>query len=122
MAWWSWPGTFLRPGRRRRTGHHDGSDHHPDYRRDAAAGAATRSGKRLYGLGVSRWRTTLSITLRTATSGVITGVMLAFARVAGETAPLLFTAFGNQYWNWKLEPAHRRAVPADFHLRYFAVR
>ena len=56
-----------------------------------------------YGLGVSRWRTTLSITLRTATSGVITGVMLAFARVAGETAPLLFTAFGNQYWNWKTE-------------------
>ena len=55
-----------------------------------------------YGLGVSRWRTTLSITLRTATSGVITGVMLAFARVAGETAPLLFTAFGNHYWNWKI--------------------
>jgi phosphate transport system permease protein len=55
-----------------------------------------------YGLGASRWRTTLSITLRTATSGVITGIMLAFARVAGETAPLLFTAFGNQYWNWKL--------------------
>lgn len=55
-----------------------------------------------YGLGVSRWRTTLSITLRTATSGVITGVMLAFARVAGETAPLLFTTLGNQYWNWKL--------------------
>src|ERR1700690_1528627 len=55
-----------------------------------------------YGLGVSRWRTTLSITLRTATSGVITGVMLAFARVAGETAPLLFTAFGNQFWNWKM--------------------
>ncbi|MFZ1129845.1 MAG: phosphate ABC transporter permease PstA [Terriglobales bacterium] len=56
-----------------------------------------------YGLGVSRWRTTISITLRTATSGVITGVMLAFARVAGETAPLLFTAFGNQYWNWKTD-------------------
>jgi phosphate transport system permease protein len=55
-----------------------------------------------YGLGVSRWRTTLSISLRTASSGVITGVMLAFARVAGETAPLLFTAFGNQYWNWKI--------------------
>jgi phosphate transport system permease protein len=53
------------------------------------------------GLGVSQWRTTLSITLRTATSGIITGVMLAFARVAGETAPLLFTAFGNQYWNLK---------------------
>jgi len=52
-----------------------------------------------YGLGVSRWRTTLSITLRTATSGVITGIMLAFARVAGETAPLLFTTLGNDYWN-----------------------
>ncbi len=52
-----------------------------------------------YGLGVPRWRTTISITLRTATSGVITGIMLAFARVAGETAPLLFTAFGNQFWN-----------------------
>src|ERR1700738_148992 len=55
-----------------------------------------------YGLGIPRWRTALSITLRTATSGVITGIMLAFARVAGETAPLLFTAFGNQYWNWKV--------------------
>src|ERR1700680_3452247 len=52
-----------------------------------------------YGLGIPRWRTTLSITLRTATSGVVSGIMLAFARVAGETAPLLFTAFGNQFWN-----------------------
>jgi phosphate transport system permease protein len=51
-----------------------------------------------YGLGVPRWRTTLSVTLRTATSGIITGVMLAFARVAGETAPLLFTSLGNQFW------------------------
>ena len=55
-----------------------------------------------YGLGIPRWRTTLSITLRTATSGVITGVMLAFARVAGETAPLLFTAFGNSFWSTHL--------------------
>jgi phosphate transport system permease protein len=55
-----------------------------------------------YGLGIPRWRTTLSITLRTATSGVITGVMLAFARVAGETAPLLFTALGNEFWNMRL--------------------
>src|SRR5580704_4531043 len=55
-----------------------------------------------YGLGIPRWRTTLSITLRTATSGVITGIMLAFARVAGETAPLLFTAFGNQFWNLRM--------------------
>src|SRR5580700_4627336 len=55
-----------------------------------------------YGLGIPRWRATLSITLRTATSGVITGIMLAFARVAGETAPLLFTAFGNQFWNLRV--------------------
>jgi phosphate transport system permease protein len=54
-----------------------------------------------YGLGVPRWRTTLSIVLRTATSGVITGIMLAFARVAGETAPLLFTALGNNFWSLK---------------------
>jgi phosphate transport system permease protein len=51
------------------------------------------------GLGIPQWRSTVSIALRTAASGVITGVMLAFARVAGETAPLLFTAFGNQYWS-----------------------
>jgi phosphate transport system permease protein len=56
-----------------------------------------------YGLGVPYWRTTLSITLRTATSGVITGVMLAFARIAGETAPLLFTAFGNTFWNMRID-------------------
>ncbi len=54
------------------------------------------------GLGIPKWRTTLSITLRSASAGVITGCMLAFARVAGETAPLLFTAFGNQFWNLKL--------------------
>src|SRR5437868_11509661 len=53
------------------------------------------------GLGIPQWRSTLSITLRTALPGVVTGLMLAFARVAGETAPLLFTAFGNQYWNFK---------------------
>jgi phosphate transport system permease protein len=51
------------------------------------------------GLGIPQWRSTLSITLRTALPGVVTGLMLAFARVAGETAPLLFTAFGNMYWS-----------------------
>ena len=54
------------------------------------------------GLGVPNWRSVLSITLRTASPGVITGCMLAFARVAGETAPLLFTAFGNSYWSSSL--------------------
>ncbi len=53
------------------------------------------------GLGIPQWRSTVSIALRSAASGVITGIMLAFARVAGETAPLLFTAFGNQFWNVK---------------------
>jgi len=51
------------------------------------------------GLGVPAWRSVLSITLKTASPGVITGCMLAFARVAGETAPLLFTALGNQFWS-----------------------
>jgi phosphate transport system permease protein len=53
-----------------------------------------------FGLGIPQWRTTISITLATARAGIITGVMLAFARVAGETAPLLFTAFGNQFWSF----------------------
>ncbi len=54
------------------------------------------------GLGVPKWRTVMSISLRTASPGIITGCMLAFARVAGETAPLLFTAFGNQFWSFRL--------------------
>ena len=53
------------------------------------------------GLGIPQWRTTVSVVLRTASAGIITSIMLAFARVAGETAPLMFTAFGNQYWNLK---------------------
>ena len=50
-------------------------------------------------LGVPIWRTSLKVTLRSALSGVLTGVLLAIARVAGETAPLLFTALGNQFWS-----------------------
>ena len=50
------------------------------------------------GLGVPRWRATFKVVLRTAAPGIATGVMLAVARVAGETAPLLFTAFGNRFW------------------------
>ncbi|MBF6568378.1 MAG: phosphate ABC transporter permease PstA [Candidatus Binataceae bacterium] len=53
-------------------------------------------------LGVPRWRTTLSVVARTAISGIATGVILAIARVAGETAPLLFTAFGNRFWSTSL--------------------
>ncbi len=54
------------------------------------------------GLGIPKWRTTVSVALRTASPGIITGCMLAFSRVAGETAPLLFTAFGNQFWSVKI--------------------
>jgi phosphate transport system permease protein len=50
-------------------------------------------------LGVTRWRTTVSVVVRTAMGGIATGVILAIARVAGETAPLLFTAFGNHFWS-----------------------
>jgi phosphate transport system permease protein len=50
-------------------------------------------------LGYPRWRTSLTIVLRTALPGIVTGALVAVARVAGETAPLLFTAFGNQFWS-----------------------
>jgi len=59
-----------------------------------------------WGLGIPHWRTTLSVIVPTASSGIITSIMLAFARIAGETAPLMFTAFGNQFWNLRLnQPA-----------------
>ncbi|MFQ5342541.1 MAG: phosphate ABC transporter permease PstA [Anaerolineae bacterium] len=61
------------------------------------APAALREGA--LALGLPRWRSVISVVLPTALGGVITGVMLAIARVAGETAPLLFTAFGNPFWN-----------------------
>jgi len=54
-------------------------------------------------LGIPRWKTTLRIVLRTAQSGIITGVLLAIARAAGETAPLLFTSFGNSFWSTSLD-------------------
>ena len=55
-----------------------------------------------YALGAPKWKVILSITLKAARSGVVTGVMLAVARVAGETAPLLFTALSNQFWTSSL--------------------
>jgi phosphate transport system permease protein len=53
-------------------------------------------------LGYPRWRTSISIVLRTALAGIATGALVAVARIAGETAPLLFTAFGNQFWSTSL--------------------
>jgi phosphate transport system permease protein len=67
------------------------------------------------GLGVPKWRTAISVSLRTASPGIITGCMLAFARVAGETAPLLFTAFGNSFWSLRLnEPI--AALPLQIYV------
>ncbi len=53
-------------------------------------------------LGYTRWRTSVTVVLRTATAGIVTGALVAIARIAGETAPLLFTAFGNQFWSVRL--------------------
>lgn len=53
-------------------------------------------------LGVPRWRVLVTVLLPAASSGIITGALLAVARIAGETAPLLFTAFGNEFWQWSL--------------------
>jgi phosphate transport system permease protein len=53
-------------------------------------------------LGVPQWKLTLQIVLRAAKAGVVTGILLALARITGETAPLLFTAFGNQFWSSSL--------------------
>lgn len=55
-----------------------------------------------YALGAPKWKVILSITLKAARAGVITGVLLAIARIAGETAPLLFTALSNQFWTSSL--------------------
>lgn len=51
------------------------------------------------GLGIPQWRTSLSVVIPTASSGIITSIMLAFARIAGETAPLMFTTLGNEFWS-----------------------
>jgi phosphate transport system permease protein len=52
-----------------------------------------------FALGANKWRMVATVVLPAATPGILTGVLLALARVAGETAPLLFTAFGNRYWS-----------------------
>ncbi|NLT72746.1 MAG: phosphate ABC transporter permease PstA [Chloroflexi bacterium] len=64
----------------------------PDTQREAALA-----------LGITRWRTIVSVVLPGARAGVTTGILLAVARVAGETAPLLFTAFGNPYWSARID-------------------
>ena len=51
------------------------------------------------GLGIPKWRTIISVVLRSASAGIVTSVILAFVRIAGESAPLMFTAFGNEFWS-----------------------
>src|SRR6201987_4453818 len=53
-------------------------------------------------LGIARWKTIVHVVMKTASKGIITGILLALARIGGETAPLLFTAFGNHFWNHNL--------------------
>jgi phosphate transport system permease protein len=53
-------------------------------------------------LGIPQWKTMVRIVLPAAAGGIVTGIMVGLARIAGETAPLLFTAFGNRFWNWNL--------------------
>jgi phosphate transport system permease protein len=53
-------------------------------------------------LGIARWKTIVHVVMKTASKGIITGILLALARISGETAPLLFTAFGNRFWNHNL--------------------
>ena len=86
-------------------------------------------------LGVARWRTVRSIVIPTASVGIVTGAMLAVARLAGETAPLFFTVLGNNFWNtdparpmaamtltiyqyaiWPYEHLHQQAWAASFIL------
>jgi phosphate transport system permease protein len=55
-----------------------------------------------YALGTPKWRVIMTVTLKSARAGVLTGVLLAFARIAGETAPLLYTALSNQFWTSNL--------------------
>jgi phosphate transport system permease protein len=56
-------------------------------------------------LGYAKWRTSIAIVLRTSLAGIATGALVAIARIAGETAPLLFTAFGNTFWSTSLRQA-----------------
>ncbi len=53
-------------------------------------------------LGIPTWKTTMRVVIPTAAAGIVTGIMVGLARIAGETAPLLFTAFGNRFWNWDI--------------------
>ena len=89
-------------------GRHDDPAHHADHRGTAAAGAATLSEGAL-ALGATRGRAVFTVVLPAALPGIITGILLALARIAGETAPLLFTAFNNGFWSTTSRSRSRRS-------------
>ena len=74
-----------------------------------------------YGIGCTRSQVIWKIVLPTALPGLLTGVMLAIARAAGETAPLLFTALFSNYWFVECDGAHRFAVRIDLQLFRYAL-
>ena len=75
-----------------------------------------------YALGTPKWKVIMTVTLKAARAGVITGVLLAFARIAGETAPLLFTALSNQFWTSDLTRADGEPAGDDLQVRDEPVR
>ena len=87
--------------RRVRARHHDDPADHADHRGTAAAGASDLKEGAL-ALGATRARAVFTVVLPAALPGIITGILLALARISGETAPLLFTAFNNQYFSTDL--------------------
>ena len=73
-------------------------------------------------LGASKWKTIATVVLPAASGGILTGMLLALARVAGETAPLLFTAFGNRFWSQGWGQPIASLPGHDLHLRGRTVR
>ena len=70
-----------------------------------------------FALGTPKWKMVLSITLKASIAGIITGVLLGVARIAGETAPLLFTALSNQFFSMEYGPAGREPAGHDLQVR-----
>ena len=70
-----------------------------------------------YALGAPKWKVIMQITLRAARAGVVTGVLLAVARISGETAPLLFTALNNQFWTADMNAADGQPAGDDLQVR-----
>ena len=91
--------TFLGAGRRHRARGDDDSARHARDGRDDSSRAGVDARSRAGARATRKWRTSLSVVLRTALPGIVTGALVAVARIAGETAPLIFTAFGNQFWS-----------------------